>query len=121
MRSVAYAAETVERRNTQTCGEITIGTAAYCGFSEFPSQFARDGCSLRVQRGHSGSALHGRTVDSSGDFDLAFAVEGTQAAHLFVDPGRVFPARDAHIDLRRRFGGHHVGPRSAANDSDVHR
>jgi predicted component of type VI protein secretion system len=76
---------------------------------------------LRVQRGYSGGALHGRTIDSSADFDFAFAIEGTKAAHLLIDSGRIFHARDAYVDLRGRFGRNHVGARSAADDSDVDR
>ena len=105
----------------ETRGEIAIGAAAYRGFSKLPSQLARDGGGLRVQRCHSRSAFHRGTIDSSSDLDFAFAVEGAKAAHLPVDSGGVFYARDANIDLRRGFRRNHVGSRSAAYDSDVDR
>src|ERR1700757_57748 len=108
MGPVAYAAETVQGWNPETRCEIAIGAPAYCGFFQLPSQLARDGCGPCVQRCHSGGAFHGRTIDSSSDLDLAFVIEGTQAAHLLMDSGRVSYARDAHIDLRRRFGWNHV-------------
>src|ERR1019366_7804542 len=53
--------------------------------------------------------------------DFALAVEGAQAAHLLIDSGCVFHARDANIDLCRRFRRNHVGARPAAHDSDVYR
>ena len=121
MRSVAYTAEPVQGWNAQSGGKVAVGTPAHRGFAQLPSQLAGYAAGLRVQSRYSGGALHRRTINTSADFDLAFAIEGTKTAHLLVDSGSIFHAGYTHVDLCRGFGRNHVGARSSADDSDIDR
>src|SRR5208282_2761164 len=117
--SVAYTAEAVEGGDAQCSGEVAIGASADRSLTKLPSQFARDSFGLLEESGHSGSALHGRTVDASGDLNFAFAVEGAQGAHFLIDTSRIFYARDTDVDARGSVRWNHVGSRSAGDDADI--
>src|SRR5271168_2929432 len=121
MRSVAYTAEPVQGWNAQSGGEVAVGSPAHRGFAQLPSQLAGYVSGLCVERGYSGGALHGRAVNTSADFDLAFAIEGTKTAHFLVNSGSIFHAGYTHVDLCGGFGWNHVGARSSADDSDIDR
>lgn len=120
VRAVADTAQAIEGGNSQAGGEVAIGAPADGGFAKLPSQVAGDGGGLGIELGDARGALHGRAVDSAGDFELALAVEGAQGAHFFFDAGSVFQAGDADVNLGGGFGGDYVGARAAADNAYIH-
>ncbi len=66
-----------------------------------------------------GFALHGWTVDASGDFDLAVGVGGLERAEEAFYVAGVGGSGDADIDFDLSVGGDDVGVRAAGDDAAV--
>src|SRR5437016_13699978 len=98
MGALAHSAKTIQRRNAQAGGEVSVGTPAYRCFLKFPVQLPGDFGSLFVKRSHARSPLHRRTIDASRDLQLAFAIERLAPAKFAVDRGRIFHAPHPYVE-----------------------
>jgi len=78
VRAIADGAEAIERRDTQRCGEVPVGTATGCGFArERPSCLARE--AARPKRNGALLAFERRAIKAAMDFELGAAMNGFQS------------------------------------------
>ena len=109
----ADGAEAIERGDAEGSRKVAVGAAAGEGFFEFDAEVAAERLSQPEELHDAGRALHRRAVQAAGDFDGAAFIVGLQRA---AERGSVAQA-DADIDPASF--GHHVGPRTARDDSRV--
>src|ERR1700722_10796764 len=119
MRTFADGTHSIQRRNTQGCGKGPVRTSTRCCFLQFKTQSIGDSCCVTKKSNRPGGTLHGRPVDSSGHFQAALSVKGTQGAKLAVDARSIYGSANADVELSPARGWHHVGSRAAADHAGI--
>src|SRR5215471_8355495 len=121
MRPFAYSPKSIEGRNAERGGKVTVRAAARGGLAQLPSHFLCKFACGGEPGGHFRAALHGWTIDAAADLQLTTAIVRLQAAELFFNDRGVSHRLDAYIHFRFGFGCNYVAARAAANDAGIHR
>src|SRR4029077_3706060 len=108
MGTVANAAQAIQSRDAQSGGEVPVRTASHRSLAQLPSEFLRNHTRLVVKQGYTGIPFEGRTIDAAGYRQLAFPIEVLQQAQLAIDAGRIFHARNAHVERSRGLSGNYI-------------
>src|SRR5579872_2136159 len=87
--AIANAAHTIECRNPDPGGEVSIRATAHGGLLELPADVAGDGPRFLVERCDSWSSLHRHAVDSTFDAKLATLVERSKRMEFAIEAGRL--------------------------------
>ena len=119
MSALADSTHSVESGHSDGRCKVTVGTSAGRSFFQFEPDLCCECRGAAKKRDGCTASFHGRPVHSTLHMQDAAGVTNAQGAKAPVDPGRIFGARDPHIDLRLGFGCNHVRPRSSADDAGV--
>ena len=118
MRAVADCAEAVERGNTKSGGEITVGTSARGGFAKGETQLSGEGF-CAGEEGGAVFSLKRRAPKSASDFKFGAAVNwlkgvkaGFESAHVRRTPGAQVKSGHGAI-------GNDVGTRATLDDVGI--
>ena len=119
--SFAHRAHSIQCWYSQGRGEIPVRTPTRRCFLQGKTQSGGESCCLAEKFYGPPGAFHRRTIQPTRDLQAALAIHRAQRAEAAVDPRPIDRARDAHVELRPRLGGHNVRARAAADDPGIHR
>src|SRR5439155_20272281 len=109
------------RRHTECSSEIAVGAAACRRRLQDEAEFSRDGARFFEQGNRSGLALHRRTVDATGDGELAVRIGDLEAAKQFFHIRCIACLSDPDIDVGPGLRSDYIRPRSTSDHTTIYR
>src|SRR5207248_10310187 len=94
--------------------------SAGCGFLQLPSEFSSNSFRLLKQLNNFSGALHGRTVQTAADFELALSVKRLERAKLLGHAFLVIGVRNTNVNFRYGFSRDNISASAATNDAHVY-